>query len=130
MHRIVICLPLVLGLLMMPVAVLADDHGKKEKSEEVRVYDHRVIYEGIFDSERIYKMIDKESQWVGSTSPRTLIQVRCAAALIALEEQGSWYGRLNYDGTCTKGDPIEWAMGNYFNFVGQEPDADKGKKEK
>ena len=107
------------SLLLLPISVFgANKHSESELYNVVYIQQHE--YPGIFDSERIYKLQSSNSNWRGSSAPQTLRQVRCGSAESALTVYGIWFGRLTAKGKCQDGDPIDWAMGNYLNFMGND----------
>lgn len=110
-------------LLLVPNPGLAD---KKEKPKyELVYYQYTDSYPGIFENDRIYRLQQKHANWYGNNSPAGLNKVRCMQAKSMLRNSGYWYGRIDNSGNCREGDPIEWAMGNYLNFLGLqgEPEA-------
>lgn len=95
------------------VAALSDKGLDAEKSG---LYDPSVVYSGMFESERIYRIVAGPETWVGSRRPARSKDITCRDARTSLERKGSWTGPLNADGACGSGEPTDWALGNFLNF--------------
>ena len=89
---------------------------KDRQSDKHGSYDPSVVYPGIYESERMYKVLAGPQAWAGNRHPERVGQVRCRDARTALERNGSWSGMLNADGECGSGEPTDWATGNFLNF--------------
>lgn len=85
-------------------------------AEPRRSYTATATYEGVFDSNRLYKVLHSSGSWGGSPRPSLVRDVVCRDARTALERDGSWKGALMSTGACGVGEPTEWATGNYLNF--------------
>jgi hypothetical protein len=55
--------------------------------------------------------------WRPNLKPEHLRNVTCSQAKRALEQDGTWYGRITRNGGCGNGDDTTWATGNYLNFL-------------
>ncbi len=115
---------LVLIALLVAASPLLAKKGRDDADLHKYVYMQDYEYPGMFEKNLIYKLIDENSNWRGSDTPRKLAQVRCDSAKSALQNQGAWYGRLDAKGRCVDGDSIQWVVGNFLNFLGQENDVD------
>ena len=81
-------------------------------------YNSLATYKGDYDPKRIYKRRTPDSGWTGNTKPSHISQVRCTEAHNALIAGSLWTGNFAKDGSCmTGGDPAEWAVGNYLNYL-------------
>jgi hypothetical protein len=79
-------------------------------------YDPGKIYTGAYEPQRIYKLVQGPQEWRPNRRPMLLREVTCRDARRALEDKGTWTGRLAQDGSCRTGDETEFATGNYMNF--------------
>jgi hypothetical protein len=87
-----------------------------------RSYTATATYEGVFEPNRLYKILHSSGSWGGSPRPSLVRDVTCRAARTALEQDGSWKGALMSTGDCGAGEPTEWATGNYLNFQAERQD--------
>jgi hypothetical protein len=94
------------------VAEERNDSGPKGYSPDVS-------YRGRHDPNRIYRVELGLKMWRPNPKPEVLRNVTCGQAKRALEQDGTWYGRITRNGGCGSGDDTTWATGNYLNFLEQ-----------
>jgi hypothetical protein len=85
-------------------------------AEPRRSYTPTAVYEGVFEPNRLYKVVHGSGSWGGSPRPSRVRDVTCRNARTALEHEGFWKGALISTGACGSGEPTEWATGNFLNF--------------
>jgi hypothetical protein len=85
-------------------------------SDQRDVYDPSEVYQGAYDTDRIYRVVLGPQTWRVNPRPERLRDVTCREARTALSQVGTWYGRILQDGSCVSGDETNWAMGNFLNF--------------
>lgn len=91
-------------------------------AEPRRSYTPTEVYEGVFEPNRLYKVVHALGSWGGSPRPARVRDVTCRDARTALERQGLWNGALTAAGACGSGEPTEWAAGNFLNFQAARQD--------
>lgn len=97
----------------MNVAPVADSDRRRD---EYGLYNADTAYNGVYDRARLYRVDLASQMWVGSLLPPSLHRITCRSAQSALERSGTWTGALRADGSCSSGEPTDWAVGNFLNF--------------
>ncbi len=89
------------------------------------VYNSLATYKGDYEPKRIYKRRTPDSGWSGNAKPSHISQVRCTEAYNALIAGSLWTGNLAENGSCAPpGDPADWALGNYLNYLNMAASGD------
>jgi|GEM_PF-2193194 len=87
-------------------------------AEDQSGYNSRHKYPGIYKSDRLYQLDNKESVWYGSKRPKQLHNLQCDEAIRRLRAKGSWTGNLSDQGKCLgTSEAPTWATGNYLNYL-------------
>ena len=127
---------IVVGLAMSPVATSAAQVGESVTADHVVAvqliadhgddpaadsdgYNPDTVYQGGHDTKRLYRVVLGLQTWRANVRPERVRDVSCRQARLALEQSGTWFGRIMQNGDCTDGDPTNWATGNYLNFLEQ-----------
>ncbi|MCF6178529.1 MAG: hypothetical protein L3J63_03945 [Geopsychrobacter sp.] len=110
---------------------LADkDKTDKDKSRATG-YNNMIPYDGAFKADAIYNrpsptVTARALTWQGSRGPTRLTQIRCITARKKIDNYGVWTGNLDRAGNCLDpGEPMQWTLGNYLNFLQSKPKTHK-----
>jgi hypothetical protein len=83
-------------------------------------YNPKIVYSGNHGGNILFMKNSKQAPWRRIPGLDRLRQVTCADALMHLQQEGTWQGHLNLDGSCgSLGEPSDWAMGNRINYDNQ-----------
>lgn len=102
----------------------------KVKSDAT-IYNNLVPYGGVFTTDAIYKrpsptITPRAQLWQGGRDLTRLTQIRCITANNKIKIYGTWTGNLDLAGNCLDpGEPMQWALGNYLNFLQSQPKTHK-----
>ena len=100
---------------------LNDSTSSTTESSSGRLYKPQVPYQGVFETDRIYKKRFTGDLWKSPKKPAKVFSVKCQEAAQSLSSIGTWTGNLNQDGSCgPTAEPAQWATGNYLNYQAAE----------
>lgn len=106
--------------------------AKADKDDsQTTIYNNKIPYGGVFIKDAIYKRPSPTATprvfaWQGSRDLTRLTQIRCTTARNEINIYGNWTGNLDLKGNCLDpGEPMQWALGNYLNFLQSQPKSNK-----
>jgi hypothetical protein len=116
MKRIILLL--IVSLLLSSLSTLA----ATEQETDLESYDYTQIYDGRFESDRLYQQDPKGLIWIsGCGDIKQITEINCYQALNSLHESGFWTGNLSREGECLGSEEApERTYGNYLNYVHQK----------
>ena len=122
-RTLVAVVAMMLGM-AIPVGGTADGASVavSASAEPEKRYTPAAVYEGVFEPNRLYKVIHGSGSWGASPRPSRVRDVTCRDARTGLERDGYWKGALISTGACGSGEPTEWATGNFLNFQAAHQD--------
>lgn len=92
--------------------------AESKKSASAPEFQPTLVYEGIYQADRLYQYNVYQETWFASPTPKFWGKLPCPDARLTLAAKGEWVGGLTASGTCSGYEEApRWGTGNYLNFL-------------